>query len=186
MSNEQSDEIKNFINQLNNIETNNLIQYHNFLRNQIKSYYQQEANEDEKKILYRFDNLLNANTFLMIFSFLEGELEQISKFNDVQLDPNHPSSIQRYEPLINSFDDRNFSESNEWNTIRAASKIRNTLLHCGGLVETSADKKLIEQLSKSSKSGVKTIDGRITLLPEYLHTFTSSVKSIKNVVVRRK
>lgn len=60
MSEEQSNEIKSFINYLNNIETNNLIQYHNFLRNQLKSFYQKEASKDEKIILSKFDNILNA------------------------------------------------------------------------------------------------------------------------------
>ncbi|BCA97334.1 hypothetical protein TUM19329_36950 (plasmid) [Legionella antarctica] len=181
-------DIKNFIYELNNIETNNLIQYHNFLRDRLKAYYQEpDITESEKISLDKFDRMLNINTFLMVYSFLEGELEQVTKYNNISIDTSKvESSICRYEPLINSYNNNKLSESREWNTIRTASKIRNTLLHCGGIIEGSANQSCITQLTQSSKSGVTSVEGKLTLTAEYLSKFVLSVKSIKSIVVRLK
>jgi hypothetical protein len=142
--------------------------------------------EDSYRYAIEFPNIMRTSLFYSCFAFLENYLlfvcKNVKSKKNLGLDISDikHNGIEKAQVYLKKVVGLNFpDQSVEWNHIRKCNKIRNILIHNGGLIDSN-NEKLLKDIE--SIKGVKiertipTMNGKIMLKESFCFDFIKSMR----------
>ncbi len=146
-----------------------------------------KGNKEYWRLNYQehFPKKLRETTFLLMFGHLEEVLYLLSKsFNPYEIAlAKNKSGILKFKPYIKSVLGEELSSSQDYQFIREAQVVRNSMLHIAGRISLSQDREGLEGLLKSRPNFYKASNDRITITVEGLKRFHDAVQGLTNNLV---
>jgi hypothetical protein len=127
-----------------------------------------------------YDDLLNINTFLLMYAQLEEFLLLIKNSFDNRQIISNSGSIMRFNAVLKNTLKFNCSEDREWEILCDFEKIRDCILHSNSRVSLMKEKKKeeIERIVRNSKDKLSIKADRIKLSGEFLLIVSETIESV--------
>ena len=160
---------------MNNL--NFVVRFHNVMRGMIRralSELELENGTKTKQVgqsqYHRFDEAIQINAFLMLYSHVEEWLYLISKKT-----PTKPKglSLGRFKPPLKALGVDLSCKA--WELMMDSEKLRNCILHANGRVDLSRDKDVLEKIIAKYSDELKIVNQRLRIGPQYLERFATHI-----------
>lgn len=131
-----------------------------------------------------FPKKLRETTFLLIFGHLEEVLLLLSRSkNPYKVELTKGVGLVKFKPYIKSILGEELASSDDYQVIREAQFVRNSLIHIAGRVSLSKNREELEGLVKSRPMLYKVDMDRITITVEGVRRFHNAVQGLTNRLV---
>lgn len=168
-----------------------LIGFHNFVRGLFKDQIQRLGKCENKDIdyklhkdaIYDYDRILNINTLLMMYSYLEEWLYHCWKtYTPYTNLVEREGSLGRFKNVAKKFG-VNLS-SKLWQELKNTEEVRNCLLHANGRVSLLKDPQKINTIIEKIDSGLVIEKDRVLISGEYLECFNSNISELMDIMIK--
>jgi hypothetical protein len=168
-----------------------LVGFHNYVRGLFKDQLRElekSENKDieyniQKSALYDYDRVLNLNTLLMMYSYLEEWLYHCWKTYAYNADlVEREGSLGRFKNVAAQLGVD--LSSKVWQELRNTEDVRNCLLHANGRVSLFKDSQKIKTIIEKKKSGLEIVNDRIQISGEYLERFNQNISKLMDIMIK--
>ncbi|WP_414730263.1 hypothetical protein [Zhongshania aliphaticivorans] len=133
-----------------------------------------------------FPKKLRETAFLLMFGHLEEMLFLLSQsFNPHKTELGKGMGIVKFKPYIKSLLNEELASSTDYQTIRGAQFVRNSLMHIAGRVSLSKNRSDLERLVREFPDSYKVKNDRIIVTVEGLKVFQTSVRGLTNTLLNK-
>jgi hypothetical protein len=166
--------------------TDDLVWFYNSVKGLLKREYNDAlAQNDPIKIrnIERVNEMGIIATFLLVFAQFEETLYGVWRTLGADIDISREEGVlERYKPVFAKLNVK-VGSMPCWSRLRDASRIRNCLMHGGGVIKLMRDKDALGKVVQGNSRGLQLCNGRLIMKAAYLDRFVKDVRSFRDTLI---